>query len=276
MKLDRMKMVGGDIADISVPNVSTLPVDVSENELLGHQGGLRLGKNDNWTTIHTKRNGVGPQQLIGGDASAGFLGEVAADELISGNSLSDAIGLYSGTSQFSNAGWLKFSYKNKVLYYAKKPLRYGLSWDSIDAVGAVFGEAEVVIDGVTFKVRLPSGSRYNPALTSPPWGYDLPTTHGSEWNSLMYHIASGVSISSSDTLESEGITDGDWARYSDRDLHVHTSLGHGTYSWCQEEQGAGTGAYISRGCNGVSDMTRRSSTTHTDICGWRPVLELVQ
>ncbi len=53
----------------------------------------------------------------------------------------------------------------------KKTLRHSISWNQIDAVGAVYGDTRVKIGKFSFKVRLLTGGQY---------------PGGGEWNDLMY------------------------------------------------------------------------------------------
>src|SRR5699024_58431 len=125
----------------------------------------------------------GPPELIAGDESAGFYGEVPASELITGDSLASKIGLSSGTSHFSNEPWLKFSYEGKLQYVAKKTYRYNLSWAQINALDAVYGDKIIEIDGKEYKLRLMRAANEDPASSS-----SGSVNHHSEWNKLMLPI----------------------------------------------------------------------------------------
>ena len=263
MKLDRMKLVGGDIADISVPNVSTLPVDVSENELLGHQGGLRQGTGANWTPIPTKRIGVGPQQLIGGDDVAGFYGLVPAYELIEGSTLKTRAGV-SGNTMRSLNNWMKFSIDGKIIYVAREPFINNVSWDDLNAAEAIYGNKELIIGDFTYKVRLLKGANSDPGPDVHGTTYS-DKTNQSEWDRLMYRTCSyhpPYQIGSN------------WAEYSQLSLFVTSASGAGRATWCQER--VGTSKALIRGYQRIDLIYSYSkSMRHADF-GWRPVLELVQ
>lgn len=160
----------------------------------------------------------------------------------------------------------------KTKYISKRPLRNNISWNHINAVGAVFGTATVVVNGDTYKVRLPSGANTNPAKGSS--GHDAPHTHGCEWNRLMYHISALPFGNFNNKLTSEGIAEGDWASYSEKDLLTHSSGGSGSYQWCQET-GTDPSTRVYRGYTGVSHSAQMPSSTTAAGCGWRAVLELV-
>lgn len=183
------------------------------------------------------------------------------------------IGLTAGTPFNSDAGWLKFSLDYKTLYVAKRPFRHSVSWNQINARGAVFGTTQITIHGKRYKVRLLKG-RGDGLSTDLSSGYDTLATHGSEWNRLMYHVSGKPFASASNTLASEGITEGDWAQFSEAELLTNTTYGYGSYSWCQDT--ISTNRFV-RGYYGASLIVTigSSSTAPASILGWRPVLELV-
>lgn len=217
---------------------------------------------------------AGPGVLAAGDPTLGYYGFVPASELITGDALAAAIGLSAGTSQFSDAGWFKYSLDGRTCFGAKKPLRHSLAWNHINAVNAVYGRtsgASVRIDGVDYVVRLMRGANVDPIGSVS--GYDIPVSHGSEWNRVFYRLHDGVHTNSSNTTASEGAgVTGSWGSYSDADLHMHSSLGNGTYCWTQESEGPNR---VYRGLNGVSHLYRFTATNTDTSRGWRPVLEPV-
>ena len=193
----------------------------------------------------------GPQILKAGTLRSGYFGTVAAHELISGDALALAIGLSAGIAQNSDAGWLKWAKDNKIIFVAKKTLRNTISWDQIDAVGAVFGTKTISIGEKTYKVRLLTGGDADPA-----------STPGGEWNQIMY----GAHIDEVPT----------WDQFSNCSLLVHGECGNGSYNWCQEASASNTDARVTRGWTGISafQKTILSSIADKDR-GWRPVLELL-
>jgi hypothetical protein len=184
-----------------------------------------------------------------GDTTSGFYGFVPASDFITGNDLAAQIGLTAGTSQNSDAGWLKFSSNEKTLYVAMKTFRHSISWDHINAVSAVYGNRTVVINGNLYKIRLLTGGNADPASSA-----------GGEWNSLIY----GVHMS----------TNPQWGPgYSNADLNVGT--GNGLRSWTQERHSSNSSNRVYRGDVGVSYFGNVSSSNTSSLYGWRPVLELV-
>lgn len=207
-----------------------------------------------------------------------FLGEVPSSGLITGNTLATRIGLTDGISQNSSAGWLKFlTGEGKTLYVAKLPLRRNVSWDQINARGAVFGTTTVVINGLTYKVRLLKGSVSN-AVTDVS-GYDPANTMGSEWNRLMYPLVPVVTGSSSIPtfpLSRDGILFGGWADYTQVELALVHGGSEGRFTWCQESVSGNSANRVYRGGYSVSYISNRSRSAVTGESGWRPVLELVE
>lgn len=212
----------------------------------------------------------GSKWLIGGNMQAGFFGEVPASELITGDALASRIGLSSGTAQFSNEPWLKFAYQGKIQFVAKKPFRYSLSWNDINAANAVYGDRTVTIGGLTYKVRLMRGAENDPSNYTD----DDRDAIGSEWNRLLLPIHKNAS-SNWTYPEYGGVTE-DWGiDYTDADLLTHYNHGNGAYSWCQETQGDNASGRVCRGELGVSYSGSSCASDSFSYCGWRPVLELL-
>lgn len=221
---------------------------------------------------------TGRQSQSGGASM--FVREVPASEFITGVQLASAIGLTTGVSQNSDAGWLLFedSVDGKTKYISKKTLRHTISWDQLNAKGAVFGTATVVIKGDTYKVRLLSGANTNPAKGASGW--DAPYTHGCEWNRLLYHISAKPFASVNNILTSEGIAEGDWASYAENDIgmalgYLSGAAAYGCVQWCQETGTTGT-MRVYRGYYGVSYSNQDTSSNAFLFYGWRVCLELVQ
>lgn len=215
---------------------------------------------------------MGGNTLLAGDLTKGWYGEIQASNFITGDALASDMGFSDGTAYNSDAGWLKFSLDSKTLYIAKKPFRYGISWDQINAVNLVYGGRTIVINGLTYKVRLIQGrgDGLNTAITS---GYDIQPCWNSEWNRTLYHISGRPFKNDNNTLASEGIYNGDWAQYSENEIWMYFTVGPGAACWCQE--GSGTGSSIASGYAGVSSIMSIPNNNTTTANGWRPCLELV-
>ena len=232
--------------------------------------------------------GPGSVDLIGGDMTAGFFGEVSSNELITGDDLATQLGITQGTSQYSTEPWLKFALDDEIIYVPKKPLRHSISWEHIYQAGAVYGtddfgnnpsggdrlqDARVTIDGFEFKVTLLKGANSDP--TADESGFDIPLTHNSEWNRLMYPIHSGVHTRA-DNPSSPSTPYNQWASYSDSDILVHRDFGNGSYNWTQETHGGSDSYRLRRGYIGVTVVYRTTTTYASSDYGWRPALRLVR
>lgn len=213
--------------------------------------------------------GPGPTTFEGGDEQAGFYGEVPVSELFSGDELASKIGLTAGTAQHSNAPWLKFAYKGKLLYVAQKPFRYEISWVDINSVGAVKEQQNTTVskEGNTYLVTLMRCDSTSPSY----WDdnhhsfYDPETSEGSEWNNLIYRVHS---------TQPDSQLNKNWFSYSNNQLIIGT--GNGRATWCQEESEWDNShtRYVNRGHLSLSYFKPRPESYDYQAYGWRPVLRL--
>lgn len=227
----------------------------------------------------------GPNKLIAGTMEEGYFGEVPASALITGDALASECGISQGTSQNSAAGWLKFAYKGKVQFVAKKPIRYSISWDAINTAKCVYGDSgdkTVTIGGLTYKVRLMRALEPTNDPKTTASGYDGTVNHHSEWNRLMCQIHERAIYGSwgyPNNIENDigilehSLGNGTNGMYNNADLVVES--GNGRASWCQERStSASTRLY--RGNSGVSGSNGNPSSYAYSNYGWRPVLELIK
>jgi hypothetical protein len=181
-----------------------------------------------------------------------------------------------GTSQFPNEPWLKFALDRKTLFVAKKPFRHTVAWSYLNTAGILDGSKALLIQGRTYKVRLlksfiggyPSGGNIYTFAPS--------QCNGSEWNRLMYHVSGKPFANAGNVLTAEGITEGDWAKYTEAELYTLQGSGRlGTFSICPERNSFGNN--MSRGGNGVSQAYTFTATSDggAGTQGWRPCLELM-
>lgn len=213
----------------------------------------------------------GPSTLIGGNLQAGFYGEVPAKDFITGDELARRIGLTAGTSQYSNEPWLKFSYLGKIEFAAKKPFRYRISWDNLNSANVVFGNKTIYIGGKTYKVRLMKGKtegKQNDQTSS--MGR---INHNSEWNRLILPIHENAPSNWKYPDNVNSPTENWNIGYTDADLITNIDNGKGSYSWCQE-YGSSNKRLLRGGGDASYSSVNDPSIIHS-ICGWRPVLELI-
>ncbi len=208
--------------------------------------------------------------LLASDGGVDWYGEVSSAEFVDGVGLASLIGLTSGAAQHSDAGWLHVGLDGTELLIAKRPLRHSLSWDHINAVNAVYGNRTVEINGQQYKVRLPKGANTDPTVDA--YGWDIPSSHGSEWNRIFYRLTNDTYLDDRNTKASEEPFT-HLAQYSEADLILDYRTGNGSYNWCQET--AGSSNRVLRGYYGVSRLSRNAPSYVHSTRGWRPFLERV-
>lgn len=227
----------------------------------------------------------GPTKLIGGNLQAGFYGEVPTSEFITGDELARMVGLTSGTSQYSNEPWLKFSYLGKIEFISKKTFRYNFPCDDLVNKHLVYGDRIIKINDNNYKIRLIKGKTE---------GKQNDTTHNfgsiyhnSEWNRLILPIhknapdkwESKYNVSSSTDMVSWNIN------YTSRDLNLLEEKDSLTYrpflfgysTYCQELYESADGVFRTARGFGTdpSEATDMITVIGLDDGGWRPVLELI-
>jgi hypothetical protein len=201
-------------------------------------------------------------------AGTPFKGVVPSANFINGPALSTAVGMSSGTAFNNDAGWLHFIEPSGLeLYISKKPIRYNVSWEQLNACGVATGTKEIDIGGETYVVRLMTGS----ANVN---GGVAPGNAGGEWNRYMYNV-----YNSADRSTFPGTAEY-WGDYTGPMLGVATfdgsnELGAGTI--CMD---GGTTAHFSRGSDSAAQEAAPQikgiwyidANTPQNWYGWRPVL----
>lgn len=218
----------------------------------------------------------GNRTLLAGNMDAGWFGEVSSSDFITGDELARTIGLTAGVSQYSNEPWLKFAYENDVYLIAKKPFRYSISWNSINAVNAVYGDRIIEIKGKKYAIMLPRGTgkdvQINPKVKiSGHWGT---VNHNSMWNKLMLPIHQKAPSNWQHPNNVKSPTENWGVGYTDADLITNSSNGNGSFGWCQETV-YNASSHLYRGGAGVSASGLSHLSESEPAYGWRPVLKLV-
>ena len=243
---------------------------------------------------------IGPGPTTGqydATTDTGYYGEVSAAELITGAALASGIGLGAGTAM-ADAGWLKFYVGPNadcnrgsmayVLFVAKMPLRYGLSWDQINTAHPVNGSgAQITIGADSYKVRLLTGADADPSTysaTAAGTNCAQNPGAGSEWNDLLYRIHVDAPNCAEPTVGMPGGSEAsrhggpqvgaNWAALTDAETGPLFTLNSGNASWCQEVDGVATSRCVYRGYYGVATFGTLTMGTQA-YTGWRPALELV-
>ncbi len=222
-------------------------------------------------------NGPGPQTLIGytEEDTKGFFGEVPNSELITMSELTSQLGVTQGGAQNLTSPWLKFYLDGRILYVAKKTIRHSISYNHLRDKGVVDGSKIITINGLQYRVGLLGGidDGYTGAVTA---AYNRPYTMRSEWNRLMYNIASDAGISTS--YQKQGQIGDNWVSYpQDNSANgLNITVGNGNYSCCKELNPTNPTQVVSRGYVSVAHVSPLGSSGATTVIGWRPRLELVQ
>lgn len=201
-----------------------------------------------------------------------FLDILPDPGLITGAALADMVGLTEGEERTFMNAWVHLKDGDTELYLSLKPLRSGVSWETLNDLGLIDGTRTVKIDDDVYKVRVPSGVTRKPTMMS--GAYNPTSTHDSEWNRLIYPLHWDVHIDTkNDGIKRMGrVIDDDFKGVTDSDLGVHFSITPGSRSWCQERFG---NLAIQRGMFGVSYLTKDKVNRRGEDNGWRPILEKV-
>lgn len=229
--------------------------------------------------------GLGPTTLVGSYQNpndpqkfAGYYGTITAANFFTGTQLAAAINLTTGTVLNDTTIWMKFILDGKIMMVPQKPIRYNSFWNHLYAVGAVYGDdttgafpattpvlqgAKVTKGGYTYRVRLFHG--YNTDPSDRTTLQDASTTHGSEWNRLMYNICSSSTPSSQQGNK--------WASFTAVDLGFNSSTG--CINQVIETANDNTVFGLMRGFSSVDGCTYGNKSNVNTNGGWRPVLELI-
>lgn len=244
------------------------------------------------------RTGPGPQQLIAGDYEAGYFGTVDSSELFTAEEMAYRAGISGGAVIGSATPWLKFAYKGKILFTPIKPIRSGVTWNTIYAAGCALGidavgdvlptgtvgvnQKKIVIkNGESFLVRLPKGAPSNPASWGTTGTFDTMGLEGSEWNDLLYRIFLTIPFSQ---------VGANWSNYGYNDTWYSSFP-----TLCQEVVSGQPTKVLTRGGGygtsnfypGYADSFPASAQSETKAAGpyssssgtqqylWRPILEFV-
>lgn len=208
-----------------------------------------------------------------------FYGEVAEADFITAAAFTTLVGMSSiGTAISQPMSWLKYRYKGKTTYMAKKPLRYGMTWESMNALGIVKGETEFTIGGKRCTVALPTGAD----ATNPTPNYNEILTGGS-FNDLIYPVYGGLAVNQPVIAAYPR-----WAAYTDAELLMSTAktnIQPGHLSWCQEVVMSNNG-HLVRGYNNSDADTIPAFAQPIrgwyvafngtqPYAGWRPIITML-
>lgn len=226
--------------------------------------------------------GPGNKVLLYGTTDLGYFGEVSSAELFTSVEIQMVIPVAGGTDITPpDKLWLKFYFKGKILYIAKKPLKSGVSWNDIYAAGGVYGTNDnglypgspavnqyhpmtKVENGRSWTLvpRLIRAVNGDPASAS---SYSAAGYVDSEWSQLFGRIANATNDATTEK----------WARFTNTELggvnNYFGTLGQETYGtnvlYCAQ---AGDGGSLNSRVNRL-----KTARTSTYAFSWRPVLDLI-
>lgn len=235
--------------------------------------------------------GPGPQTLIGGDANLGFFGEVTSAQLFTTDQLATLANFTGGTTIIANPVWLKFAYKNKILFIAKTAIRNFVNWNMLYYAGLVYGTDDAGVFrpyasslGVSDTgCEVPQLNIVDKSDGTSSWGFivrlvQMSTTasetagNGSsdasvkdvEWNDLMYSVAAATRLP---------VRNGRYFNYAD--AVFYTAAGTGSTTIGKEQISGNISNFTGRGPN-LEVVSWTSSIGTLAVLGWRPVLELIR
>lgn len=233
----------------------------------------------------------------------GFFGVVNHYNLIHLDTLSSRVGFTSGSAQYGDAGFLKFYWHGMMIYIAKKPPRYNVSWNHIKNHNCQYGwdtgtndKKFLDINGITYRCSNILGARKSP-YDHTKMNYNLSNGAGkipvtnvinenykySMWGECIMRIGDcygGYGEINETTFKNEldeigGIQLGDhFQKFATTEIQVRYDRdGNGTACWSRE---VGSGSYtIHLGYRGFGEWgcVFALSVAHTGT-SWRPVLML--
>ena len=227
-------------------------------------------------------SGPGPKTLLAGDEQLGYFGDLTGEELFTAAEMFAAIPLSVGVDIAVPAKpWLKFFFKGKVLYIAKKPLKSNVSWNDIYAVGGVYGTNDnglypaatpvnqyhpmtKVENGRTWTLvpRLIRAVNSDPANSG---SYAMAGYDQSEWSQLFGRVVNAAN----------DVTTEKWARFTNGEVGGTSNF----FNTVAMETYGPNVTYGAIAGNGGGFITRLNQTKvtrkYTYEFGWRPVLDLI-
>lgn len=154
--------------------------------------------------------------------------------------------------------WNEVTLSGKTVLVADRNWFVGASWSTLNSLGLISGR-EVVIDGITYKLRVLDGG--SEALTKT-----------NEWDKIICNCLNEPE------LPYPTVTDNDKTLQSSDYAGAHNQLWNwlGVYSYCQETNASSTGDCVVRGNIRPSEWGATTNSMVGNMYGWRPVLELTQ
>ena len=198
-----------------------------------------------------------------------------------------------GSNLTNQIDWLVFNDNGVEKLVPKKSLKYGMSWNNIDAAGLMDGSKTVTVDGKIYKIRLMKA--YNDTVDIRKGGFDKnfedgSSEKGSEWNRMILPL---IGIDGKEYDDSYPYSKfgrfGYWTKkFVEENMPVlanytwYEDFGGnvgGVYRWMQNLSRFGSSSGAVRGHNfgnyGAAESSDQPLDKLWDYFGWQPVLEAV-
>lgn len=164
--------------------------------------------------------------------------------------------------------WICVKYNDVELRFPQKPILSNVSWVDLDNRGLVYGERILVLEGVSYNIRLFEG--LTPGPVTPESLLSLRGTCGSEWNTLLYPF-----YKPSEDQYILGDDLGSLAQFTDLDLLTHIDICTASRSWVQESRNSDSNLGTLRGGWGLDYVSQAPKSTADATMVWRPILERI-
>lgn len=163
--------------------------------------------------------------------------------------------------------WAKIKDGDKTLLVCLANILVNVSWDDLNALSWVSGKT-ITVDGQQVKARLLTGGN-NYRSGTDAYSGGSPTTN--EWDRFITReeVITGLPAPVSSDLDS---TINETDRISTHNVFWNWGM---CYSWAQETYTGGSSARAVRGYYSARYWLYSTESNRYPICGWRPVLELL-
>lgn len=210
--------------------------------------------------------GPGPQVLIGGDASAGYFGEVMAAEFITPEAVMNMNKPTVGKAINVSTQWLKFVYRGKILLVCKYAAWQDVKRTDLRAVN-IYPGVEITVGENRFihrcmRIDIVDPTSITDAVIHTPGSNK--NLDQSEWGSLMFPVLSQAA---------GGL--GRWANFSKAGMGWFAVDSPGNVCLTYESPKNGIGFCYIGGFNGAG-WKNVATGNSASWMGHRPVLELIQ
>lgn len=198
-------------------------------------------------------SGPGSKTMLIGDMSAGYFGTVSQDEMFNSSEVMQEMfagSLPAGVSIVVDPAmlWIKFAIDNEFVFFPTKNIASNISWNTLDAAGAVIGNRNVplLLEKNGMQLFLPRLPKMGDADPIEPVRGD-PTSDAARLFNKVHNSSYGTAV---------------W--------DIISTLDQSAFWWKNSRVGFETSAFVA-GAN----QAGINSTAKTGNSSWRPLLKLV-